>query len=63
MSLEDIFIAVVNKTDEQRTRREKNPRRAKVSAKSAEINAADSIIRKTEEEKALRKDVIEDDEE
>ncbi len=63
MSLEDIFIAVVNKTDEQRTRREKNPRRAKVSAKSAEINAADSIIRKTEEEKSLRKDVIEDDEE
>lgn len=63
MSLEDIFIAVVNKTDENKLRREKNPRRAKVSAKSAEINAADSIIRKTEDEKASSKSFVEDDDE
>lgn len=63
MSLEDIFIAVVNKTDENKLRREKNPRRAKVSAKSAEINAADDIIRKTEEEKSNSTSLVDDDDE
>ncbi len=63
MSLEDIFIAVVNKTDEAKLSREKNTRRQKASARNAEISAADDIIKKTEEEKQKTKDVFEDDDE
>ncbi len=62
MSLEDVFIAVVNKTDDGRVR-DGGRRRAKVSTKSAEINAADDIIRKTEEEKSKTSDSILDDDE
>ena len=62
MSLEDIFIAVVNKTDESKLRREKS-KRQKGSSKSAEINAADDIIRKTEADKASYVSNLDDDEE
>ena len=62
MSLEDIFIAVVNKTDESKLRREKS-KRQKGSSKSAEINAADDIIRKTESDKASYVSNLDDDEE
>ncbi len=62
MSLEDVFIAVVNKTDESKLRREKG-KRQKGSAKSAEVNAAADIIRKTEADKASYVSNIDDDEE
>ena len=61
MSLEDVFLAVVNKTDENRLVRNKQ-KRSYHGAASAEKTAADEIIRKTEEKKAKRVDLLDDEE-
>lgn len=62
MSLEDVFLAVVNKTDENRLTRNKQKRTYRGSA-SAEKNAADEILRRTEEKKSTRVNLLDEDEE
>ncbi len=63
MSLEDVFIAVVNKTDETKLQQRNSSRRSRANTKSAEINAADDIVKSTEEKKQKTKDVFEEDDE
>ena len=62
MSLEDVFLAVVNRTDENRLTRNKQKRTYRGAA-SAEKNAADEILRRTEEKKATRVNLLDEDEE
>ncbi len=65
MSLEDIFIAVVNKTGQKQAsaRKEKPQRRQRSGITGTESTVAEEIIRKTEADKASYVSPVDDDEE